>query len=88
MEESLTMNDGMVLERSSAILSWNLFVYLREVGFREAIEMLTDPEKTARIVYTRNSGEQAVFEGYTRLTAITDEGNGLVTAVLRKDVNG
>ena len=84
--ESLTMNDGRVLERSSAILSGNLFVYLRGIGFREAFELLIDPEKTERIVYTRNSGEQVVFEGYTKLTAVTDEGNGLVTAVLRREV--
>ena len=48
--------------------------------------LMNDPEKTRRIKYTDVAGEETACTGYTRLTAVTDEGGGLVTATLKKEV--
>lgn len=88
MPEKLRLSDGTEWEDSSALLSGNLFLYIRGAGMREAFEKLIDPENTAEILYTRNNGETVTHTGFTKLTAVTDEGNGLVTAVLKREVNG
>ena len=86
--ETLTLNDGAVLENSYVYENTDinsLFVYTRNeytLGF--VFDLLYDPEKTSRIVYTKSNGEEIEFEQYQRLTAVTDEGHGMVTAVLKK----
>lgn len=84
--ESLKLSDGTVLENSSALVSnTDLFVYLQGIAFRAAFQQLIESRKTRKITYTRNSGEKVIFEGYTRLVALRDEDDGMVTAVLRKE---
>lgn len=80
----LKLNDGTVLEDSSAILSGDLFLYMNGYGMQEIFELLIDPEKTKKIVFTQVNGEKVTITGYKRLTAVRDEGNGLITAVLKK----
>lgn len=80
----LKLNDGTVLEDSSAILSDDLFLYMNGYGMQEIFELLIDPEKTKKIIFTQVNGEKITFTGYKRLTAVRDEGNGLITAVLKK----
>ena len=87
MPEKLTLNDGTELENASAILSGNLFLYVHESDLQTVFDLLIDPENTELIVYTMNNGEEVSFIGYTKLTAVSDEGNGLITAVL-KEGNG
>ena len=87
MPEKLTLNDGTELENSSAILSGDLFLYVRGESMRDAFDLLIDPENTAVIVYTQNNGTETTYEGYTKLRAVSDEDNGLITAVLRREVN-
>ena len=87
MPEKLTLNDGTVLENSSAILSGDLFVYIHDSDLQTVFNLLIDPENTEVIVYTRNNGTEVTYEGYTKLKAVTDEDNGLITAVLRREVN-
>ena len=84
MPESLTFNNRQVLENSSALKSGGLFLYLRGTDLRGAFELLIEPENTARILYTQLNGDMVLFDGYTKLTAVRDEGNGLITAVLEK----
>ena len=88
MEEKLTLNDGTELERSSALLSGDLFLYVQdgETDLRRLFELLIEPENTQVITYTRNNGDEVEYTGYTKLIAVRDEGNGLVTAVLRREV--
>lgn len=84
MPERLTFKNGYILTNSSAILSGSLFLYLRGISLRKAFDLLIEPLNTAEIVYTQMNGDTAVFEGYTKLTAVRDEGGGLITAVLDK----
>ena len=87
MPEKLTLNDGTVLEGASALASGDLFVYVPGSDIRTVFGLLIEPENTEEIVYTRNNGEEVAFIGYTKLTAVRDEGSGLITAVLRREVN-
>lgn len=87
MLETLKLNDGTVLENSSAILVSDLFVYINGSDLQTVFDLLIDPENTQKIVYTQVNGESVVFVGYKKLRAVTDEGNGLITAVLRKEVS-
>ena len=84
MPEKLTLNDGTVLEGASALASGDLFVYVPESDIRTVFGLLIEPENTEEIVYTRNNGEKVDFRGYVRLTAVRDEGAGLITAVLKR----
>ena len=88
MPEKLTLNDGTVLENSSVIEdgdTYSLYVYTRNgYTMKEVFDPLYDPEKTGKIIYTQVNGSKTVFTGYTNLTAVRNEGRGLVTAVLRK----
>ena len=80
----LKLNDGTVLEDSSAILSDDLFLYMNGYGMQEIFELLIDPEKTKKIIFTQVNGDKVTFTGYKRLIAVRDEDNGLITAVLKK----
>ena len=87
MPEKLTLNDGTVLEKSNAVISGDLFLYMHDHGLKEIFDLLIDPEKTAKIIYTQNNGTDVTFTGFTRLIAVRDEDFGLITAVLRREVN-
>ena len=87
MNEKLTLNDGTELENASAILSGDLFLYIHDSDLQTVFDLLIDPENTEQIIYTRNNGTEVTYEGYTKLKAVTDEGTGLITAVLRREVN-
>ena len=84
MPERLTFKNGYIVENSSAIQSGSLFLYLRGISLRKAFDLLIEPLNTAEIVYTQMNGDTAVFEGFTKLTAVRDEGGGLITGVLDK----
>ena len=85
MNETLTLNDGTVLEKSDAHESVDrLFIYVRSgLSMREVFDLLDDPEKTETIVKLQYS-QTTVYTGYNRLIALTDEGDGLITATMRK----
>lgn len=80
----LRLNDGTVLEDSSALLSGDLFLYMNGNGLQEIFDLLIDQEKAKKIVFTQVNGEDITFTGYKRLISVRDEDNGLITAVLRK----
>lgn len=87
--ETLTLNDGTILENSYVYESEDinaLFVYTRnEYALGFVFNLLYDPEKTGSIVYKKSNGNEITYTGYTRLTAVTDEGHGMITAVLKKN---
>ena len=85
MYGTLILNDGFALDNSSIIESYGqLYVYIRNGStIRTVFDLLIDPNKTARIEETQ-PGQTTVKEGFTRLIAVRDEGNGLITAVLGK----
>lgn len=81
---NLRLNDGTVLENSSAIISGDLFLYINGYGLQDVFDLLIVPAKTKKIIFTQANGEEITITGYTRLIAVRDEDNGLITAVLRK----
>lgn len=83
--EKLTLNDGTVLENSHALMVGDkLFLYISSgATFAEVFELLNDPEKTKKIVQNRYGAEDT-FRGYKRLINVTDELNGMITAVAIK----
>lgn len=83
----LTLNDGTVFQNSYAMISSHLLmVYIQDgvSNLRTVFDALIDPEKTAVVSSVDYVGQETVFRGYTKLTAVRDEGNGLITAVLDK----
>ena len=87
MSEKLTLNNGTVLDNSSAILSGDLFVYIHDSDLQTVFDLLIDPENTQKIIYTQINGTSIAYVGYKKLIAVRDEGSGLITAVLRKEVS-
>ena len=87
MQEKLTLNDGTVLENSNAILSGNLFLYVNGYDLATVFNLLIVPGKAKMIIYTQNNGETVTFNVYKKLISVSDEGNGLVTAVLTREVS-
>ena len=83
--ETLTLNDGTVLENSHALpLRDKLFIYINSgATFAEVFELLDDPEKTKKITQDQ-CGVTDTFRGFKRLINVTDELNGMITAVLIK----
>ena len=87
--EKLRLNDGTELENASAILvEPDLFLYVNGTTMGALFYQVNESRKTRKIVYTQNNGEKPTFEGYTKLKALRDEEDGLVTAVLRKEARG
>ena len=84
--ENLKLNDGTVLNDSSALESGGeLFLYMRGISFADGFHAISEKGRTKKIVYTDNGGTQTEYAGYIRPTALRDEGNGLITAALRKE---
>ena len=84
----LTLNDGKVFENSHAIEIGNdLFVYVQDgiSDIRAVFENLIDAKKTSNIEYEDYGEHVTLFNGFSRLIAVRDEGNGLITAVLCKN---
>ena len=84
--ETLTLNDGTVLENSSAVVSRDLFLYIMGMTMAEVFNLLIVPGKVEKIIFTQINGDKVIYEEFTKLTAVRDEGDGLVTAVLQKAV--
>lgn len=85
---TLTLNDGTVLQNSYALLSsGTLFVYVQEEGITivSFFELFCDPEKTERIVCAQVNGDETEYLNYSKLIAVRDEGDGLFTAVLKRE---
>lgn len=87
--ETLTLNDGTVLLNSNVYPDeLRLYVYVRNnSNMQEVFNLLIDPEKTVSIIMNADNVEKA-FNGFTKLVTITDEGNGTITAVLKKHLEG
>ena len=84
--QTLTFNDGTILENSYAIESdVGLFLYIRSGNtLLEVATLCADPENTKKIVEDAGDGTTTI-RGYKKLTAVRDEGNGLITAQLKKN---
>ena len=81
MDEKITLDGGT--EFAGYVLNvGDLFVYVFNSTMYNVFNAFI--ENTGAIVYTQANGEEITFTGYTKLIAVRDEGNNLVTAVIRK----
>lgn len=87
MPEKIILNDGTEFDYSSAILSGDLFLYLRGKTMTEVFNKLDVPQNTSSIQYVQMNGNIVTYEGFVKLIAVRDEGNGLISAVMNREVN-
>ena len=81
----LKLSNGTIWEDGYLIrVETRIFLYIPGGDMKTVFDQLIDPANTAAISYKDGPDEQ-VFEGFTRLTAVNDEGDRMVTAVLRKE---
>ena len=81
---SLKLSDGTVWEGAYLLnVDGRLFLYIPGAAMRDVFDKLIEPANTGAISFTEGRDE-TVYEGFTRLTAVRDEENGMITAVLRK----
>lgn len=83
--ETLTMNNGVVLENSNAYESggW-LFVYIKSgAGLKDVFDLFIEPENTIKIIRTA-PGLETEFDGYNFLISVKYESEGFITASLIK----
>ena len=86
MPETLTLNNGTVLEKSYGFTGdGTLYLYITGHSLADVFGLLIDPVNVERILYTQMSGEMTLFRDYVKLISVRDEGGGLVTAMLRKE---
>ena len=85
--ETLTLNDGTVLENSHAIENNDmLFIYVENGStLSQVFEIFIDPEKTQKLKFTQLGGAEITWRGYKRLMDVRDEEHGLITAMLKKN---
>lgn len=82
----LKLSDGTVFDGGYLLnVDGKLFLYIPDTDLRTVFNKLIEPAKTASISFIDGTDEH-VFEGFTKLTAVNDEGNGLITAVIGKEV--
>lgn len=84
---TLKLNDGTIFNKSYAMISSRLLmVYIQDENstLRTVFDTLSDPEKTSVVRSVDYMERETVITGYTKLVAVRDEGNGLLTAVLDK----
>ena len=83
--ETLTLNDGTVVDGHCIEDDRNLFVYLDGMTVVQGVMLFSDPENTNRIV-AMNHGTETVYEGYTEIYAASHE-YGNCNLVMRKAEN-
>lgn len=84
---TLTLNNGFVLENSTAIENEDsLYIYTQnEYTVKDICDVLFPPENIASIEAVYPGGE-TTYTGFNKLIAVRDEGKGLTTAVLKRTV--
>lgn len=81
MEEKITVNSTEFT--GYALLSGDLFLYMFGSTMPAVFNSLYG--NSGCIVYTQANGNTISYPGFSKLVAIRDEGNDLVTAVMRKE---
>jgi len=71
MNEKITLNDGTELYGWAEEENGNLYVYVYGKTFQEVYDLMTDPEKTEKIVSKRVKGTYT-YENFTHMISITE----------------
>lgn len=80
--ETLTLNDGTVVNGHCLLDDRDLFVYLDGMTVVEGVTLFADPERASVITET-NRGFETVYEGYTEIYAANHE-FGNCNLIMRK----
>lgn len=83
--EKITLSNGTEFD-GNVIDSVDLFMYMNDSNIKTVFDSLIVPANTSSIVYTQANGDEVTYAGYTKMIAVRDEGNNLITAVMRKGV--
>ena len=82
--EKLTLSNDVAFD-GFALISTQLFLYINNSDLRTVFDAFYNkPNDTGTIVYTMNNGEDVTYDGFTKLIAVRDEGNNLITVVMEK----
>lgn len=82
MDEKITLSDGTEFAGYALNLG-DLFLYMFGSTMPAVFNALFG--NAGDIVYTQANGEEVTFAGFTKLVAVRDEGNNLITAVMRRE---
>ena len=83
--ETITLNDGTILDGHCIMTDYALFIYLDGMNMIEGVMLFNDPEKT-EVIVEQNHGNTHTYEGYTRLTAASSE-SGNCNLMMRRGDN-
>ena len=86
MDESITLANGRILTGHIVEASGRAFLYLFGITLADAFPLLIDPENTVEMTWEQY-GNTGTVTGYNHLTAISEEGGGMISAVLKVDDN-
>lgn len=84
----LVLADGTEFENSYVYLvDFNLFVYIRdeEATLKSVFNSFIESDKVGKISIVESDETVTNYSGFTKLIAIRDEGNGLITVNMRFD---
>ena len=81
--ETLTLNDGTVLNGHLIETETRLFLYIYGKTMTEVFNLLIDPEKM-RVIKEDRNGEKRTVRGYKHLVSISEEIGGMVCTILTK----
>jgi hypothetical protein len=86
MERYLKLNDGTILADSQAYddgKGLNIIIGDKSLDILQTVLLLSNKENTQRIIYHYYKVE-LVFDGYTKLVSVRDEGT-MITVTLKKE---
>ena len=83
MDRKLILNDGTELEGYLINDETKLFLYIFNVSLAEGFELLNDPDKT-KVIKSEQYGVKATYRGFKHLSAISEEIDGMISAVVKK----
>ena len=82
----IRLSNGAIMEGASLIsMDGKLFLYIPGDDMRAMFDLLMNSAATASMTF-EDGPVESTYEGFTKLTAISGEGDGLITAVLRKEI--
>lgn len=88
MERYLKLNDGTILSDSQAYddgKGLNIIIGDKSLDILQTVLLLSNKENTQKIIYHYYKVE-LVFDGYTKLVSVRDEGT-MITATLKKEAS-
>jgi len=83
--DTIVLNDGTTWSGYVLVSGNQLFFYVNGQTLKQVFDKLIVTTKAKKVTYN-SGGQSQVFKGYSKLIAVRDEGNDLITAVTEKVV--